>query len=205
MEPDLPLIQMAEEDDSLIQHLPDLGQTPSKSSLNFSTFSPFALPPSNAKKLKGGVRMEKPSSSSSEAINNKENINLNSVEVPKLGMEPMQMKRRKTGAGFNLRKSLAWDRAFFTDEGILDPAELTLITGIDANTCGGGLPSISEEGNSSFSSDASCTNESNAMEASEETPLKGLRDKNRTPKGKNREKTDCSLRNHGSLLHHNVS
>ncbi|XP_021970874.1 uncharacterized protein LOC110865855 isoform X2 [Helianthus annuus] len=205
MEPDLPLIQMAEEDDSLIQHLPDLGQTPSKSSLNFSTFSPFALPPSNAKKLKGGVRMEKPSSSSSEAINNKENINLNSVEVPKLGMEPMQMKRRKTGAGFNLRKSLAWDRAFFTDEGILDPAELTLITGIDANTCGGGLPSISEEGNSSFSSDASCTNESNAMEASEETPLKGLRDKNRTPKGKNREKTDCSLRNHGSLLHHNVT
>ncbi|MFS8019482.1 hypothetical protein Hanom_Chr15g01404281 [Helianthus anomalus] len=52
MEPDLPLIQMAEEDDSLIQHLPDLGQTPSKSSLTFSTFSPFAFPPSNASKFR---------------------------------------------------------------------------------------------------------------------------------------------------------
>ena len=62
--------------------------------------------------------MDKPSTSSSEASNNKENIN---VEVPKLGMEPMQMKRRKKvgGGGYNLRKSLAWDRAFFTDEGSL--------------------------------------------------------------------------------------
>lgn len=70
-----------------------------------------------AESLKDGVHTEKPSTSSSEASNNKENINSNNLEMPKLGMGPIQMKRRKKGAECNLRKSLAWDRAFFTDEG----------------------------------------------------------------------------------------
>lgn len=49
---------------------------------------------------------------------NKENItNVNKAQVPKLSVEPHQKKRKKKGAGFNLRKSLAWDRAFFTEEG----------------------------------------------------------------------------------------
>lgn len=72
-----------------------------------------------AESVKDGVRMEKASSSSSGTISNKENINSDKVEVGKLGMEPMQMKKRKKGVGYNLRKSLAWDRAFFTDEGCL--------------------------------------------------------------------------------------
>ncbi|KAK9063056.1 hypothetical protein SSX86_016926 [Deinandra increscens subsp. villosa] len=204
MESDLPLIAITEEDDSLLQQFPDLDQTSSESSINYSTFSPFALPPSHAKSVKDGVHMEKPISSSSEAINNKENINSNGVEVPKLGMEPMQMKRKKKGGGYNLRKSLAWDRAFFTDEGILDPLELTLITGIDARACRGGLPTISEEGNSSISSDVRCTDESGEMEASEDAPLKEIRDKNRTTK-ENIEKTGCSMRNRGFLLHNKVT
>ncbi|KAI3776198.1 hypothetical protein L1987_45970 [Smallanthus sonchifolius] len=204
MESDLPLIEIAEEDDSLIQQSPDLDQTPFKSSFSYSTFSPLTLPPSHAKSLKDGVRMEKPTSSSSQGINNKENINSNSVEVPKLGMEPMRMKRRKKGFGYNLRKSLAWDRAFFTDEGILDPLELTMITGIDANTCGGGLSTISEEGSTSFSPDVRCANESIDMEVSEKAPLKELRGMNSTTKEK-REKTGSSMRNHDSLLHRKVS
>ncbi|KAI3746223.1 hypothetical protein L6452_08647 [Arctium lappa] len=113
MESDLPLM----EDDSLIQQFPDPNQTSSKSSVNYFNCSHFKLPPSHTKSLKDGVHLEKPSSSSSETSNNKENINLNNVEVPKLGMGPMQMKRKKKGGGYNLRKSLAWDRAFFTDEG----------------------------------------------------------------------------------------
>lgn len=48
---------------------------------------------------------------------NKENINVNKPEVPNLSNEPQQMKRRKKGGGYNLRKSLAWNRAFFTEEG----------------------------------------------------------------------------------------
>ncbi|GJY60704.1 hypothetical protein Tco_0461361 [Tanacetum coccineum] len=160
--------------------------------------SPFALPSSRShQSLKDSVRgMDKPSTSSSEASNNKENIN---AEVPKLGMEPIQMKRRKKvgGGGYNLRKSLAWDRAFFTDEGILDSRELTLITGINANTCGGGLASISEEGNSACSSGNRCRDGPNDTEAASE---EARREKSRTPKG-NKYKTGFSSGNNDSSSH----
>ncbi|CAA0816852.1 Unknown protein [Striga hermonthica] len=59
----------------------------------------------------------------------KENININKSESPKLSLEPLQMKRKKKGGGYNLRKSLAWDKAFFTEEGVLDPVELSVISG----------------------------------------------------------------------------
>lgn len=36
-----------------------------------------------------------------------------------LSLEPQRMKRSKKAGGYNLRKSLAWDKAFFTEEGIL--------------------------------------------------------------------------------------
>ncbi|KAL7614719.1 hypothetical protein Lser_V15G05491 [Lactuca serriola] len=198
MESDLPLMELTEEDDSLIQPFPDPKQTPSKSSFNYFNCSPLALPPSRTKSLKDGVHTEKPSTSSSEASNNKENINSNNLEMPKLGMGPIQMKRRKKGAECNLRKSLAWDRAFFTDEGILDPRELNMITGINAYTCGRGLPTISEEGNSSFSSSSRYRNEPNDIEASKEALLKELHNKSHTSKG-NR------VGNHDSLPHHKIT
>jgi hypothetical protein len=65
----------------------------------------------------GSEDSEKPSSSLQTESINKENIIVNKVEMPKLSMEPQQMKRKKKGGGYNLRKSLAWDRAFFTEEG----------------------------------------------------------------------------------------
>ena len=51
-------------------------------------------------------------------MSNKENISTNNFEGPKLRMEPMQMKKKKKGGGYNLRKSLAWNRAFLTEEGV---------------------------------------------------------------------------------------
>lgn len=54
---------------------------------------------------------------SSEDTSNKENISISKCEGQKLNVEPMQMKKKRKGGGFNLRKSLAWDRAFFTEEG----------------------------------------------------------------------------------------
>lgn len=54
-------------------------------------------------------------SSNKDSVNN-ENASLNKPEVPKLNMEPQSMKRKKKG-GYNLRKSLAWNKAFFTEEG----------------------------------------------------------------------------------------
>lgn len=58
--------------------------------------------------------------SSVRASINKENISANKPEVVKLSMEPQPMKRKKKGGGYNLRKSLAWDRAFFTEEGVFN-------------------------------------------------------------------------------------
>jgi hypothetical protein len=66
----------------------------------------------------GGENAENPCSSLLTDGINKQNINANKSEVPKLSMEPQQMKRRKNGGGYNLRKSLAWDRAFFTEKGV---------------------------------------------------------------------------------------
>lgn len=81
--------------------------------------------------------------------------------------------------------------------GILDPRELNMITGINAYTCGRGLPTISEEGNSSFSSSSRYRNEPNDIEASKEALLKELHNKSHTSKG-NR------VGNHDSLPHHKV-
>lgn len=49
---------------------------------------------------------------------NKENTNENRFGVSKLSKEQQKMKRKR--GGYNLRKSLAWNRAFFTEEGYLN-------------------------------------------------------------------------------------
>ncbi|VAI16287.1 unnamed protein product [Triticum turgidum subsp. durum] len=38
-------------------------------------------------------------------------------------------KRKKKPGGFNLRKSIAWNPAFFTEEGVLDNMELSVLSG----------------------------------------------------------------------------
>ncbi|KAL6597542.1 hypothetical protein ACP70R_046982 [Stipagrostis hirtigluma subsp. patula] len=42
---------------------------------------------------------------------------------------PSYAKRKKKPAGFNLRKSIAWNPAFFTEDGVLDNSELSVLTG----------------------------------------------------------------------------
>ncbi|KAI5061243.1 hypothetical protein GOP47_0023748 [Adiantum capillus-veneris] len=44
-----------------------------------------------------------------------------------LSKEELVVKKKKKKSGFNLRKSLAWNNAFFTEEGVLDPEELSLV------------------------------------------------------------------------------
>ena len=68
--------------------------------------------------LKDSVDVEKSKCSAPVGSSNKENVNVNKSEGPKLTVEPQQMKRRKRSGSYNLRKSLAWDRAFFTEEGV---------------------------------------------------------------------------------------
>ncbi|KAL5832989.1 hypothetical protein ACOSQ3_016663 [Xanthoceras sorbifolium] len=152
------VIEIAGEDDSLLPPLPKIPND-DVSTLNktFFSCSPLQLPRSGrqvkppvfprtpAAKLTGNEYEEKLDSLSHRGGVNKENINMNKPEVPKLNMEPHQMKRKKKGGGYNLRKSLAWDRAFFTEEGVLDPLELSMISGSFGKSSGEMLSVIHED------------------------------------------------------------
>ncbi|OEL34552.1 hypothetical protein BAE44_0004430 [Dichanthelium oligosanthes] len=54
-------------------------------------------------------------------------------------------KQRKAKTGVNLRKSLAWDSAFFTSEGVLDTEELAIVNSTFRKTQGSRLPGIIED------------------------------------------------------------
>ncbi|XP_041989304.1 uncharacterized protein LOC121740749 [Salvia splendens] len=91
--------------------------------------------------LENAQGLASPCSISKERSCSKDNINVNKSGTSSLCLEPQQMKKRKKGGKCNLRKSLAWDRAFSTEEGVLDPLELSAISGV---SCRAGLPFISE-------------------------------------------------------------
>ncbi|KAM7522294.1 hypothetical protein LguiA_012196 [Lonicera macranthoides] len=178
MESDLPLIEIAGEDDSLLitttttttALVHDDTPTSSPTLISYLSCSPLQIPIPNrsshlhpissTKALDDHVDRENPTHSSPKSSSNTHKVRNSKVEVPKLSMEPLQMKKRKTGGGYNLRKSLAWDRAFFTEEGVLDPLELSMISGSFGNSCGEALSIISEEGRNSFSGDSDCSTDS---------------------------------------------
>ncbi|XP_020101303.1 chitinase-like protein PB1E7.04c isoform X2 [Ananas comosus] len=70
---------------------------------------------------------------SKEDIGDKENIcevSQDTLYVPKFRKEvALQMKKAKRVGGCNLRKSLAWNPAFLTEEGVLNTLELSVLSG----------------------------------------------------------------------------
>ncbi|KAL9296682.1 hypothetical protein ACSQ67_022578 [Phaseolus vulgaris] len=114
--------------------------------------SPLIPLRSNPPQTEGGAADSENRSSSVNNSANKENADWNKPQ--KLNLEPHQMKRKKKGGGYNLRKSLAWNRAFFTEEGIffsplsisvLNSEELSLISGNASAKAGLDLEVIHEE------------------------------------------------------------
>lgn len=67
--------------------------------------------------LENAQGLASPCSISKERSCSKDNISVNKSGTSSLCLEPQQMKKRKKGGKCNLRKSLAWDRAFSTEEG----------------------------------------------------------------------------------------
>ncbi|CAO2814396.1 unnamed protein product [Amaranthus hypochondriacus] len=134
MESDLSLL-----DDSLLQQLPpdDIStftcsplQLPPKIPKSHSTSSPLSLSSinTNSKKVNPCDEIQGTNSIKENLHNNdKKSIGHN------LSLEPQRMKRSKKAGGYNLRKSLAWDKAFFTEEGVLNDSELSMISGIIAD------------------------------------------------------------------------
>ncbi|XVF19524.1 hypothetical protein REPUB_Repub11eG0118200 [Reevesia pubescens] len=141
MESDLLEISGEDDDSLLLQHHQPHNDGVSSFNPSFFSCSPFHFPRSHPPD-------EKAKDPSLLSNVNKENINNNKEnksQLPKLSLESQQMKRKKKGGGYNLRKSLAWDRAFFTEEGVLNSTELSLISGDFGKLKGGKLSVIEEE------------------------------------------------------------
>ncbi|XP_020214443.1 uncharacterized protein LOC109798530 isoform X2 [Cajanus cajan] len=136
----LPLLEIAGEDDSLLFDV-------SAASTDVFSCSPLLSlgsnpPQSEGREGGGGADSATPSSSLGENAN-KENADWNKPQ--KLSVETQKMKRKKRGGGYNLRKSLAWDRAFFTEQGVLNAVELSMISGTVSAKSGLNLEAIQEE------------------------------------------------------------
>ncbi|KAF5447096.1 hypothetical protein F2P56_032671 [Juglans regia] len=206
MDSDLSLLEITGEDDSLLLQIPK----DDASTLNNNNYfycsplqisrskRPVALPPRFPPIAEGKVAVqdgEKPIPSLQTDIISEANINANQSEMPKLCMEPQQMKRRKKGGGYNLRKSLAWDRAFFTEEGVLNPLELSMISGSFSKAGGEILSDIPEEGRESLSSELEGTRDSPDLQAIEENLFK---ESLTSSLNKDRKSDCCVLLKHGS-------
>ncbi|XP_059073015.1 uncharacterized protein LOC131873913 [Cryptomeria japonica] len=89
---------------------------------------------------------------------------------PPLCEEDLQPKRKKRAAQLNLRKSLAWDQAFFTSEGVLNPVELSLLNKTFSKSNETLLSSIEEEDSvrSSMDSNSTLSGDILALETLEE-------------------------------------
>ncbi|XP_057750206.1 uncharacterized protein LOC130968771 [Arachis stenosperma] len=133
----IPLLEITAEDDSLLLDASTAGGDSAVSSAAAAStvfscsplISVRSLPRTNGRV--GDVNSENASAATKkDSKNNKENVIWNNKpEAAKLSMEPQQMKRKKKEGGYNLRKSLAWNRAFFEEEGVLNPLELSMISG----------------------------------------------------------------------------
>ncbi|KAM7280368.1 hypothetical protein ACFE04_007502 [Oxalis oulophora] len=152
MDSDLSLLEISNEDDSLLQNA-DVSHVHNNktlfecSPLQFPRFKPPPHITRSSVRTPGSDKSSAAKSSSSILnSNNTDSANKENVKQQdsKLNMEPQKMKKKRT-AGFNLRKSLAWNKAFFTEEGILDSSELSTLTGNFDNSSAEMLPAIEEE------------------------------------------------------------
>ncbi|KAK8995226.1 hypothetical protein V6N11_069669 [Hibiscus sabdariffa] len=149
MESDLLEISDEDNDSLILQHQQTLTDAVSTFDPSFFSCSPLHFPTSNSTDVKA---------QNSRFYSNidKENFDdsEHKSELQKLSLEPQKMKRKKKGGGYNLRKSLAWDRAFFTEEGVLNSTELSLISGNFSKLSGEKLLAIEEEPVESLSIDS---------------------------------------------------
>ncbi|XP_065869422.1 uncharacterized protein [Euphorbia lathyris] len=140
------LIEISGEDDSLLSH--QLSPLVSNNSPYFSC-SPLLQIPRSTDSLNPTLRpahlneITKDKKDIKDHNVDRENVNANKSEALKLSVEPQQMKKKKKGGGYNLRKSLAWDKAFSTEGGVLDAFELSMLSGKTLSVIHEGQESLS--------------------------------------------------------------
>lgn len=150
----LGLIDVAAEDDSLLF-----------SSFPNSTSYEFSEADEDEKCLK--EEKDRAFLRETEPCDDEEEILVSSVEEKEDMLQPREspepQKVVKSGK-YNLRKSLAWDNAFFTSEGVLEPEELSSMMESNHKSERKGLPTIQEDVNrstesiSTFQSDCTVDN-----------------------------------------------
>ncbi|GAU14636.1 hypothetical protein TSUD_97000 [Trifolium subterraneum] len=138
---DLSLLEISGDADSLLSVTPTAAN-------NLFSCSPLVSHRSRPRQIKGkeidSVGSEALISLNPKDSANKENANCSKPETPSMASS-QQKKRKKKLGGFNLRKSLAWDRAFFTEQGVLNPMELSMISGTATPNSKSNLEVIVEE------------------------------------------------------------
>ncbi|POO01593.1 hypothetical protein TorRG33x02_023700 [Trema orientale] len=93
------------------------------------------------------------------------------VPQPSECLEPERVRRN---GKYNLRKSLAWDSAFFTCEGVLDAEELSSMTGVDKGEKQL-LPGIEEEVHRSTDSISTLESDTLTLESNETNLFEDIR------------------------------
>ncbi|KAG9453339.1 hypothetical protein H6P81_006243 [Aristolochia fimbriata] len=89
------------------------------------------------------------------------------MELLPVESEPSEAKQFGRAPKCNLRKSLAWDNAFFTSEGVLDAEELAMVTKTSRKAVAPSLPGIEEDLRRSTESNTTIGSESWALESIE--------------------------------------
>uniref|UniRef100_A0A1J3FU20 Uncharacterized protein n=1 Tax=Noccaea caerulescens TaxID=107243 RepID=A0A1J3FU20_NOCCA len=150
----LGLIDVAGEDDSLL-----FSSFPDPTSYEFSE--------AEADEDKKCLNDDKDQSFLTDTQSCDEEILISSVQEKEEVLQPREspepQKVMKSGK-YNLRKSLAWDNAFFTSDGVLEPEELTSMMESNNKSERKGLPTIQEDINrstesiSTFQSDCTVEN-----------------------------------------------
>ncbi|XP_056693238.1 uncharacterized protein [Spinacia oleracea] len=171
---DLSLIEISSVEDSLLQQFPVNDFTFALSPLHLQipkshtiSSSPLHLSSTPNRAISNtGIQVHGSVSTYSRTENFSNNDS--KLGVPNLSVETQKMKRSKKVGGYNLRKSLAWDRAFFTEEGVLDDTELSLIGGTIGDR--DGLSVIDEQGRDSLPVNSGSAN----LETIEENLFKEL-------------------------------
>ncbi|GFZ02334.1 hypothetical protein Acr_15g0009420 [Actinidia rufa] len=89
------------------------------------------------------------------------------MELLPQSREPLEPERERKYGKYNMRKSIAWDSAFFTSAGVLDPDELSsMIKGVDKGRKPF-LPGIEEDISKSIDSISTTESESLTLESIE--------------------------------------
>ncbi|XP_058095684.1 uncharacterized protein LOC131241059 isoform X2 [Magnolia sinica] len=98
----------------------------------------------------------------------RDNIPNSSQEMEEApALVPSEPSRIRRAGKCNLRKSLAWDSAFFTSEGILDPDELEVVSKTFKKSLAHALPGIQEDLRKSAESTSTLCSDASALESLE--------------------------------------